>query len=145
MTKTLTEQLKNGTLKDGLYYIKDNDNILIGLRNSLTMIRLIDDGCPSFEVLSPMPSYNEYKAILSDQLAKIEGEEIIEELKAEMNELLKKIEGLKLENKKLKDRLDNAHRTLCEVLRMSLSDEKDISKIYDIVKPTIEKLNQLLI
>ena len=45
---------------------------------------------------------------------------------------------------RLKDRLDNAHRTLCEVLRMSLSDEKDISKIYDIVNPTLEKLNQPL-
>lgn len=59
MTKTLTEQLKKGTLKDGLYYIKDNDNILIGLRHCLTMTRLIDDGCPSFEVIAPVPSYDE--------------------------------------------------------------------------------------
>ena len=130
MTKTLTEQLNKGTLRDGLYYIKDNDNILIGIRYCLTMTRLIDDGCPSFEVLAPVPSYDEYQALLSDQLAKQEGVEIIEELK--------------VENNKLKDRLDNAHRTLCEVLRMSLSDEKDISKIYDIVNPTLEKLNQPL-
>lgn len=107
MTKSLTEQLKNRTLKDGVYYIKDKYNILIGLRYSLTMTRLIDDECPSFEVLAPVPSYDEYK--------------------------------------KLKERLDNAHRTLCEVLRMSLSDEKDISKIYDIINPTLEKLNQPLI
>ena len=63
MTKSLTEQLNNGTLKDGLYYIKDNDNIFIGLRYSLTMIRLIDDGCPSFEVLGPVPTYDEYKKL----------------------------------------------------------------------------------
>ena len=67
MTKSLTEQLNNGTLKDGLYYIKDNDNILIGLRYSLTMTRIIDDGCPSFEVLDHVPSYDEYKK-LKEQL-----------------------------------------------------------------------------
>ena len=54
------------------------------------------------------------------------------------------IERLEKENKELRDKLDNAHRTLCEVLRMSLSDEDDISKIYDIVNPTLEKLNQPL-
>ena len=51
------------TLKDGVYYIKDNDNILIGLRYSLHMTRLIDDGCSSFEVLAPVPSYDEYKKL----------------------------------------------------------------------------------
>lgn len=67
MTKSLTEQLKNGTLKDGVYYIKDNENIFIGIRYCLTMTRLIDDGCPSFEVLAPVPSYDEYKK-LKEQL-----------------------------------------------------------------------------
>lgn len=86
MTKTLTEQLKNGTLKDGLYYIKDNDNILIGIRYCLTMTRLIDDGCPSFEVLAPVPSYDKYNElvqkihILNEQNTKIYNE-LCEEIK----------------------------------------------------------------
>lgn len=88
MTKTLTEQLNNGTLKDGLYYIKDkdNDNILIGIRYCLTMTRLIDDGCSSFEVLEPMPSYDKYNElvqkihILNEQNTKIYNE-LCEEIK----------------------------------------------------------------
>lgn len=83
MTKTLTEQLNNGTLKDGLYYIKDNDNILIGLRYCLTMIRLIDDGCPSFEVLSPVSSYYENEK-LKKQLADLS--KTIERLKEQLKE-----------------------------------------------------------
>ena len=133
MTKTLTEQLKNGTLKDGVYYIKDNDNILIGLRYSLTMTRLIDDGCPSVEVLEPMPSYDEYQALLSDQLAKIEGEEIIEELKAEMNELLKKNEVLKVENKKLKEQLEIARIVLGQIAMFS-SDKADAVQCAKAIK-----------
>lgn len=92
MTKSLTEQLNNGTLKDGVYYIKDNDNILIGLRYSLHMTRLIDDGCSSVEVLDTVPSYDEYQALLSDQLSKIEGVEITEELKAENKKLKEQLE-----------------------------------------------------
>ena len=113
MTKSLTEQLNNGTLKDGLYYIKDNDNILIGLRYSLTMTRIIDDGCPSFEVLSHVPSYDEYQALLSDQLAKTEGEEIIEELK--------------VENKILKEKLD----LVLEMFRAIAEDNKTYSSLYN--------------
>lgn len=135
MTKTLTEQWREGTLKEGYYYIiiKDMDGIIIDSFD--TWYHLKGNPIKQFsyvdiqEVLDPVPTYNEYQALLSDHLAK--QAEIIEELEAE--------------NNKLKDRLDNAHRTLCEVLRISLSDEKDISKIYDIVNPTLEKLNQPLI
>ena len=77
MTKTLTEKLNNGTLEDGLYYIKDKDNTLIGLRYSLHMTRLIDDGCTCVEVLAPVPTYDEYKK-LQDRLK--EAEYILDEM-----------------------------------------------------------------
>ena len=90
MIKTLTEQLNNGTLKDGVYYIKDNDEILIGIRYSLTMTRIIDDGCPGVEVLAPMPSYNEFVQkihILNEQNTK-QYNELCEEIKK--NNILQK-------------------------------------------------------
>lgn len=101
MTKSLTEQWREGTLPDGLYYIKDNDNILIGLRNSLTMIRLIDDGCPSFEVLEPMPSYDENEKLKEQlKIAKKALNDILNDGddywdKDKANEAITKMEGVK--------------------------------------------------
>ena len=50
-------------------------------------------------------------------------------------------EKLEEENKRLKEQLEEAKKALCEANRMALSDETDISKIYDIVHPIIIKLN----
>lgn len=106
MTKTLTEQLKNGTLKDGLYYIKDNDNILIGIRYCLTMTRLIDDGCPSFEVLAPVPSYDEYNE-LTQKVENLEWDK--KEDDALINFCNKRLVKYHKEIAKLKEQLEEAN------------------------------------
>ena len=40
-------------------------------------------------------------------------------------------------------KLEKAKRALCEASRMALSEETDISKIYDIVHPVVCELNEV--
>jgi len=74
----LTKQCKQRKLPDGLYWVKHDGviNILDNYEAHLTEVE---------EVLAKVPSYDEYQKLLSDQLAKNEGEEI----NAELKELLK--------------------------------------------------------
>lgn len=51
------------------------------------------------------------------------------------------IERLEKENKILRHKIEKAKRALCDVHRLSLSDETDISRCYDIVHPVIIELN----
>lgn len=67
MTKTLTEQWREGTLKSGHYYIRSGFGTYVETRYL----------CESFfegniEVLSAVPSYDEYKQLVSktDKLEK---------------------------------------------------------------------------
>lgn len=62
MTKTLTEQWREGTLQDGFYYIKKN---LCGIKDIKTEELFSGEFCtvPNEyieEVLAPVPSYDEY-------------------------------------------------------------------------------------
>lgn len=87
------------------YYIKlPNDEVFIGDEFALGLYRMCKDG-DKIEVLSEVPSYEEYQQLLSDQLAKNEGVEINAELEAR----LKKTQELELEvrqeNAKLKELL----------------------------------------
>lgn len=74
MTKTLTEQWREGTLEDGFYYIKKN---LCGIKDIKTEELFSGEFCtvPNEyieEVLEPVPSYDEYQQLVSkaEQLEK---------------------------------------------------------------------------
>lgn len=94
MSKELTEQWKKGELSEGHYYVKDGDNMIAEYLDGY----FYNNGEPmtSFsggvdEVLDKVPSYEEYQKLLSDQLAKIEGEEINAELEAENQKLKEEV------------------------------------------------------
>lgn len=93
---TLTEQWKKGELEiDHNYYLR--------LKNGRTEIQLfvgaflMEEGNEVEEVLAEVPTYKEYQQLLSDQLAKQEGEEIIAELEHE--NLLLKVANFELRNR----------------------------------------------
>ena len=76
MTKTLTEQWREGTLQDGEYYVKDWDG-KIDWFVAQNKILWRDNNNPFYaseriEVLAPVPSYEEYKRLVSktEQLEK---------------------------------------------------------------------------
>lgn len=76
MTKTLTEQWREGTLAGGDYYIKTTglgiDKVIINYyEKELKQFDGLCD-CSISEVLAPVPSYEEYKELLSktEQLEK---------------------------------------------------------------------------
>lgn len=92
----LTEQYKKGELKAGYYYVKNEFGNIFPTDYSEEYDSINDSGVLGFwnevseitEVIDKVPTYKEYQALLSDQLAKNEGVEINAELKAE-NERLK--------------------------------------------------------
>jgi hypothetical protein len=102
MTKTLTEQWREGTLPDGKYYIKLEPNFTerydVGYSEGGDFVLYnIED---IEEVLAPVPSYEEYQDILQqnvNQESAIETyiEEIIrlQEQLNEANALIRKIYG----------------------------------------------------
>ena len=68
MTKTLTEQWKDGELKDGLYYFKTQfDNVWVGFPVRKNMLMAIDNGLyddsDKIEVLAPVPNYDEWHKV----------------------------------------------------------------------------------
>lgn len=72
MTKTLTEQWREGMLENGRYYVKDWDGTIYRFV-AQNKILWRDSNNPIYaseriEVLAPVPSYDEYKR-LQDQLA----------------------------------------------------------------------------
>ena len=86
----LTEKWKKGELPSGRYWVKTSyQGAIIPLYYSEDYGFEYDDHFYDFEeiseVLAEVPSYEEYQKLLSDQLAKNEGEEI----NAELKELLK--------------------------------------------------------
>ena len=89
----LTEKWNKGELPSGYYYVylKYLKMFDIAGRSTLSEILKIGNG-DNVEVLAEVPSYKEYQKLLSDQLAKNEGEEINAELEDEntkLKELLK--------------------------------------------------------
>lgn len=76
MTKTLTEQWRDGTLEQRYYYVKYFGNcqkpfVEIELKNFLLDLVKVKD-MDKIEVLAPVPSYDEYKELVrkSDKLKK---------------------------------------------------------------------------
>lgn len=131
---TLTEQWKKGELQEGWYYIKDENGIIYCAENCLNYDCINDKAERAFyyaeteikEVLAPVPTYGEYQALLSDQLAKQEGEEIIAELEHE--NLL-----LKVANFELRNRLS----TIRAFIKKGIDD--DDTSFFDLLKK-IEKV-----
>ena len=70
MTKTLTEQWREGTLEQRYYYVKYFGNgqkpfVEIELKNFLLDLVKVKDK-DKIEVLAPVPSYDEYKELVSN-------------------------------------------------------------------------------
>jgi hypothetical protein len=120
MTKTLTEQWRDGTIEYGLYYVR-----IVG-RNDITIADTnLDEELNVEEVLAPVPSYEEYNDLIQknvNQESDIETYiERIKELEEQIpngtwftqkshKELLNKIE-------QLQKRLEIATKTLQEYAR----------------------------
>lgn len=85
----LTEQWKKGELPEGEYYIQSDwcDGVEIRYVHN-------NSGDMYDEILTPVPNYEEYQALLSDQLAKNEGVEINAELEAIIKKRETKIKEL---------------------------------------------------
>ena len=124
----LTELWKKGELEQKYYYVQYKS-----LGKSWTEIELkgfLDDlvNCRDVDgrvsILAPVPSYEEYQKLLSDQLAKIEGEEINAELEAEntkLKELLESALSWLPDSSKLRGgryaQLQNLKRKISEALK----------------------------
>mgnify|MGYP006988966982 CR=1 FL=1 len=83
----LTELWKKGELPEGRYYVENNNGI-IGMLYWSEIAGWYDIK----EVKAKVPTYEEYQALLSDQLAKNEGAEIVAELNAKNKKLKYDIE-----------------------------------------------------
>ena len=112
----LTEQWKKGGLPDGTYWVM-LDMFEDGYHERTTIN--ISNGEPTgwykenvIEVLAKVPTYEEYQALLSDQLAKNEGVEI----NAELEERLKQTQALELTVRRENAKLTNDCKTLAQTL-----------------------------
>ena len=128
---SLTELWQKGELLDGLYYVENNSgNVgILGWSEFAGWYNIK-------QVLAPMPSYQEYLALVSDSLAKKEGEEIIAELEAENAQLKKFCEEFNAlevakENEKLKEELQEERENNEFLLK---SRESEILKLKDLLK-----------
>lgn len=98
MTKTpeeLTEEWKAGKLDFGFYYVKGADD-LFGVMSDYALYK-VNLSYPNneIELLSEVPSYNEYRA-MQDQIA--DASKTIEELEDQIADLSKEIEGKNNDN-----------------------------------------------
>lgn len=66
MTKTLTEQWRDGTLEESMYYVKlpDNDIQIVNLYQ-LKQLALVNDA-DEIEVLAAVPRYEQYIGLIDD-------------------------------------------------------------------------------
>lgn len=129
MTKTLTEQWREGTLPVGSYYIKlVGDVERIDFFEGLEWERTKDFGIE--EVLGPVPGYNEY-LVLSD-FKKIEEDAIYNLVKIHTEQLEKQLE---IATKALKDIQVRSQRDWDEYDCMSCATRA----LVDIVKLKVVK------
>lgn len=123
-SEQLTEQWKKGELLSGWYYvelIRGEHRIDLYINDKNEWIDCPDEIID--KVLTQIPTYEEYQALLSDQLAKEEGEEIVAELEAE--------------NKKHKELLEECRPAL--VRFVSYDDSEENARIL-----LMNKINELL-
>lgn len=80
MSKELTEQWQNGTLEDGFYYVKENNEVFISPCSKYYLLSVLND-C---EVLDPVPTYNQFADLskkVEDVKALIKDGRFVEALK----------------------------------------------------------------
>lgn len=63
MSKELTEQWRNGTLEDGYYYVKENNEVFISPCSKGYLKAVVLEDC---EVLAQVPTYAEFKDLMSN-------------------------------------------------------------------------------
>lgn len=88
----LTDKWKKGELKAGYYYVKNEFGNVFPTEYSEEYDSINDCGVLGFwyevseitEVIDKVPTYKEYQALLSDQLAKNDGVEINAELEKDL-------------------------------------------------------------
>lgn len=95
MTKTLTEQWSDGTLPERWYYVvreRDDEILMLYFEGDYFLDTDVPIDSENIkEVLAPVPSYDEYQTLLSDQLAKNEADEINAELLYKIAKLKNKL------------------------------------------------------
>lgn len=77
MSKELTEQWRNGTLEKSMYYVKLPEEIIIANIYQLKQLDLVNDA-DEIEVLSPVPTYDEYKVLVSNSAELVQKMHILE-------------------------------------------------------------------
>ena len=131
MTKSLTEQWREGTLKDAEYYVKNkSNNVVVDYYCETTKSFATVFPFNVKEVLAPVPSYEEYKELLRhSELSRNLVYEVLVNQK-EYNELLDKAK----ENTRLQEQLNEANELLkaygTESLWESLSLSYDEANEY---------------
>ena len=78
------------------------------------------------------------------EIERVELNAIIHSQRETLRELNETRDILRKDKKILEYRLDRAKRALCEVLELSLKDNVDISRFYDIAHYTLTELNKEL-
>ena len=77
MSKQLTEQWRDGTLEENRYYVKLPEEIIIANIYQLKQLDLVNDA-DEIEVLSPVPTYDEYKVLVSNSAELVQKMHILE-------------------------------------------------------------------
>lgn len=117
MTKTLTEQWKDGELSNGRYYVKDWDGT-INRFVAQNKILWRDSNNPIYaseriEVLAPVPSYDEYRELLDLNVYEKDRKKVMR-LEDKVKHLQKKLE---IATKALKEYADEKNwRTATTVI-----------------------------
>lgn len=153
----LTDKWKKGELPEGFYFVYDGAEVTIDYYLCDYWERHFDSDVQ--QVLSEVPSYNEYQKLLSDQLAKNEGVEINAELEAEntkLKELVKELRkalqketpALRVENAKLKTQIFLLKGLLKEI-RQQITEQVFGSPKLQLFQGTFDnellaKINQVL-
>ena len=118
MTKTLTEQWRDGTLESGFYYVTS------GWSTSIE-IRYLGNGFfeGNIKVISAVPSYDEFKE-LTQRVGRLElVNEVLEDVVQECNK-----RGL--ENKKLQEQLKSANNAMKAMLPFAHNYTKERIEKY---------------
>lgn len=121
MTKTLTEKWREGTLPEGWYYMQDYTGrhcyrYLLGVKPDSDFVKCFK------KVLAPVPSYDEYKELVSktDKLEKMAFHYTPEE----WNTMLRTIE-------RLQEQLDDANKALKQLVCFGVVTEETKAEYED--------------
>ena len=149
VSKTLTEQWKKGELQSGWYWVELKEGTFAEGKKSI-ILNYLFEFTNDFErhpylveqVLAPVPGYGKYQKLLSDQLAKNEGEEINAELMQKIHILNEA--NMKLENEVGKFGEENAKlKELLKECKLAIFDYPPYDLASDKIRLQI-KINQVL-